>query len=445
MSGLEDLAAQALSLIGDRADEAAVRVSQKRQGLTRFANSFIHQNVGDEHTSVEVTVAVGGRVASASTSVVTGEALGRLADAVLDAARVQPVDEAWPGVAGPQPLTAPPAWHDETAEADPAARAAVVRAFVDAAGGLETAGYCETTATQVLFVTTAGQHVTSGATRAVIDGIARDGGHDGVGSIEARAIGALDGAACGRSAAESASASAAGPVDVPPGRYEVVLSPRCVAYMLDFFTVYGFNAKMVAEGQSFASVGEVQLDEQLSFHDDALADEAVGLRFDADGTPKRRVPFVSDGRVVGLAHDRRTAAAAGTESTGHGVGSPAMGAIATNTFLTGADPKPVAELIGSVERGLWVKDFWYTRVLNPKSLAVTGLTRNGVFLIEHGEVTGPVANLRFTQSPAAAFAPGQVLGTGDDARLAPGGLHVSSHHTPSLRLAAWNFTGGAAG
>jgi predicted Zn-dependent protease len=106
---------------------------------------------------------------------------------------------------------------------------------------------------------------------------------------------------------------------------------------------------------------------------------------------------------------------------------------------------PVAELIAGVERGLWVRDFWYARVLNPKSLVVTGLTRNGVFLIEDGAVKGPVANLRFTQSPAAAFGSGQVLGVGDDAILAPGGLHVSSHHAPSVRLATWNFTGGASG
>jgi predicted Zn-dependent protease len=84
-----------------------------------------------------------------------------------------------------------------------------------------------------------------------------------------------------------------------------VLSPRCVAYMLDFITVYGVNAKMVAEGQSFCSLGEVHFDERLSFYDDALDPRAVGPAFDVDGTLKQRVDFVVDGRVVGLAHDRR--------------------------------------------------------------------------------------------------------------------------------------------
>ncbi|HET9692137.1 MAG TPA: metallopeptidase TldD-related protein [Acidimicrobiales bacterium] len=451
MTGIDDLAGQTLDLAAGRAAEAVVRVTRRRQGLTRFATSFVHQNVGDEHTAVEVTVVVDGRVAGASSSVVDTPGLHRLVDQALAAAAVQPVDEGWPGAAPLEHLgdADRPSYDDETAAAGPADRVEVVRRFVAEAGGLEAAGYCETLAEEVVLVTTAGQHVRSAATRAVIDGIARDGGHDGVGSIESRSLRDLDGAACGRAAADSALASArdGGPADLAPGRYEVVLSPRCVAYMLDFLTVYGFNAKMVAEGQSFASLGEVQLDERLSFSDDALDGRTTGLRFDADGTPKRRVDFVVDGRVVGLAHDRRTArlVGGGAESTGHGIGSPAMGAIPTNTFLTGSSPQPVDDLIAGVERGLWVKDFWYTRVLNPKSLVVTGLTRNGVFLIEDGAVKGPVSNLRFTQSPVAAFGPGQVLGVGDDARLAPGGLHVSSHHTPSLRLAAWNFTGGAAG
>jgi predicted Zn-dependent protease len=96
-----------------------------------------------------------------------------------------------------------------------------------------------------------------------------------------------------------------------------------------------------------------------------------------------------------------------------------------------------------VERGLLVSDFWYTRVLDPKTLVTTGLTRNGVFLIENGEVRRAASNLRFTQSYVAALAPGQVLGMGDDGRLSPGGLHLSLHYAPSLHLAAWNFTGNA--
>jgi len=98
------------------------------------------------------------------------------------------------------------------------------------------------------------------------------------------------------------------------------------------------------------------------------------------------------------------------------------------------------ELVASVERGLLVTEFWYTRILDPKTQVVTGLTRNGTFLIRNGRLVGGVPNLRFTQSYVEALRPGNVLGIGDDARLFDGSFHV-----PTVHLAAWNFTGGAKG
>ena len=119
----------------------------------------------------------------------------------------------------------------------------------------------------------------------------------------------------------------------------------------------------------------------------------------------------------------------------------------TNLFL-GSGTQSVDALVGGVERGLLVTDFWYIRFLDPKTQVVTGLTRNGLFLIEGGRVTSAVRNLRFTQSFVAALGPGRVMGTGDDGRLATGdlgALYGWFHHVPTLRLAAWNFTGGAKG
>ena len=88
-------------------------------------------------------------------------------------------------------------------------------------------------------------------------------------------------------------------------------------------------------------------------------------------------------------------------------------------------------------------DFWYNRILDPKTQVVTGLTRNGLFLIEGGEIAGPVQNLRYTQSVVGALAPGHVLGIGNDAQLV--GNEGGIVHVPSLRLRSWAFTGGAQG
>lgn len=429
--------------------EAAVTVSDERHGLTRFANSFIHQHVGEQQLSVGLQVASGGRTASATTTDASQDGLARLVTGALRAAALRPPDPDWPGLAPPEAPLANPEGHADraTALAGPAERAEVVASFVAAGDGLAAAGYCETRATRSLLANSRGQRIFSSATRATIDGIHRAGQADGCGLGMSSRLGDLDGERAGRTAAETARASTE-TIELPPGHYEVVLEPRPVAYLLDFFAVYGFNAKAVEEGQSFVSVGEVQFDPALSIWDDATDGRHVGLAFDAEGTPKRRVELVRAGRSVGVTHDRRTAARAGGTaiSTGHAIpGGASRGPLATNLFLSGATTVPVESLIRHVERGLLVKDFWYTRVLDPRTLVVTGLTRNGVFLIDHGAIGPAVSNLRFTQSPAAAFAPGHVLGVGDDATLAPGGLHQAWHHVPSLHLAAWNFTGNASG
>ena len=158
--------------------------------------------------------------------------------------------------------------------------------------------------------------------------------------------------------------------------------------------------------------------------------------------------MVEAGVSMGLVHDRRTAARAGTVSTGHAIGGgERFGAYPTNVFLgrSGGPPAPASggsldEVVGAMARGLLVTDFWYTRILDPKTEVVTGLTRNGLFLVEDGRVSHGVRNLRFTQSYAGALAPGHVKAIAADARLVN-----SSAFVPSLHLASWNFTGGARG
>jgi len=218
------------------------------------------------------------------------------------------------------------------------------------------------------------------------------------------------------------------------------LEPPCVADLLDFLVGYGFSAKAHAEGRSFLRLGEAQFDPAVNIVDDAGDDRAVSLSFDAEGTPRRRLELVRDGVPVSLLHDRRTAALAGTTSTGHATAGGESYGPAPSTVVMAAGRYSPEELIAGVDRGLLVTELWYTRILDPKTQVVTGLTRNGVFLIEGGEVTAAVANLRFTQSYADALAPGSVVAVGSDARL-----RGTDAIVPSLRLASWNFTGGARG
>jgi predicted Zn-dependent protease len=443
--GLE-LADHVLALVRARAADAEVEVTirQGTEALTRFANGFIHQNVASEVNHVLLRVALDGRSSSTSVDGPADDAsLGRAIDRVLEATRVRPPDPDWPGVAPRAAAADVDHWDDATATADPDERAARVGAFVDAGSGLETAGFCSTSAINVAFANGAGQRLTGRATAADLDGIARTPTADGSGRKASVRLADLDGHEIGDRAARKAR-EASNATDLEPGRYEVILEPGCVADILSFLLVFGFNGKAVEEGRSFARLGETQFDAAVSLRDDVTDPATTGIPFDVEGTPKRPLDLVRGGVTAGLLHTRRTARAAGTESTGHAVeGGGAWGALGANLILSAGERAP-AELIAGVERGVLVTDFWYTRILDPRTQVVTGLTRNGVWLIENGEILRPVTNMRFTQSFLDALGPGAVRGIGADSTLIIGDW-ASIYLVPSLHLGSWNFTGGSKG
>ncbi|MBO3740375.1 TldD/PmbA family protein [Actinoplanes flavus] len=476
-SGLE-LAARVIELVRDvagRGCEAEVNVRHEAEALTRFANSAIHQNVASASTGVRLRLHTDGRTAGGSTTLTSADGLRTLVERTLAAARVSPADRSWPGLAPPAALRLSPGhpgsdewsgfpygFDEATARADPAERAGRVRDFVDAAGGLETAGYCRTLSVAAAFANTAGQAVEGRTTEAAMDGIARADGADGVARLAAGRLADLDGAVLGARAAAKARA-ARNPVELPPGEYEVVLEPDAVSDLLENLAVFGFDGRAHHQQQSFAELGKGQFDPSVTIVDEPLGgrdDPAADLPFDDEGTPRRTLVLVREGVTTAVTHDRASAARAGAESTGHASPvSRSWGPHAKHVRLeaapvSGHDPSAggaeqiagsARPLVARMRRGLLVTDLWYTRVLDPKTLVITGLTRNGVWLVEDGEVTAPVSNLRFTQSYPQALGPGRVLGIGSSTVLLPERWGRSRYAAPALHLAAWNVTGNASG
>lgn len=447
-----DVAGRLLRLARERAGPGAEIEATVRLGtnaLTRFATSFIHQNVAEEVRHCYLRLALDGRTSASSLDGPTDdEALGRLVDDVLAAATVAPPDPDWPGLTEPTPLgdlETLDHFDPETADDDPGQRAARVRAFVDAAEGLETAGFCSARTGAVAFANSAGHALAGRETVATLDGIARTATADGSARRSSVRIGDLDGAAVGAAAVRRAR-EASDPTDLEPGRYEIVLGPQGVANLLAFLLVYGFNGRAVEEGRSFVRLGEAQFDRAITLRDDVTAPATTGLPFDAEGTPRQPLDLVRDGVTRGVLHTRRTARTAGRDarSTGHAVeGATAWGALGANFDLAAGD-RSGAALVEGVDRGVLVTDLWYTRILDPRTQVVTGLTRNGVWLIEGGRIVRPVRNLRFTQSFVDALGPGAVRGVGRDRALMVDSW-ASVFLVPSLHLASWNVTGGANG
>ncbi|GAA1707030.1 TldD/PmbA family protein [Fodinicola feengrottensis] len=438
--------------------EADVLVTTSTLALTRFANSAIHQNVTDTGTSLSLRVNVNGRTAAASLTVApdqaAADAVRSLAERAVAACEVLPVDPGWPGLTTSGKLAHSGNYDEETAHAAPAVRADMVRAFIDGASGLSAAGVCQTSSVARTYANTAGHQVSGLASESTVDGIARaarDGGGfaDGVAKLTAVRLTDIDPAALGATAAAKATASLS-PVDLAPGRYEVVIEPSAAAQVLFYLGMYAFNGRAVNEGRSFVRPGQPQFDPSLTLLDDPESEDAVGMPFDADGTVKRRLTLIDAGVTATAVHSRRTAAEAGAESTGHAIpGGDRFGALPLHLRVPGGAGGTVDDLAFEVTDGLLVSDFWYVRVLDPRTLVTTGLTRNGLWRIQDGRVTEPVGNLRFTQSYADAFGPGNLLAIGSDpVGISPTGYSIDTANriaVPSLRLASWNFTGGSAG
>lgn len=441
-----ELADHVVGLVRARAGDAEVEVTVRRgeESLTRFATSFIHQNVASDVNHLLLRVALDGRNAStAYDGPADDESLVPVIQGVLEAARVLPVDPDWPGLAPRK--AAPNADHYDgaTAAATPDERASLVAGFIAAAGGLECAGFCSTAVEHVAFANSIDQRLVGRATVAELDGICRTPTADGSARRASMAVSMLDGAEIGARAATKAR-TASDATDLEPGRYEVVLEPACVADMLSFLATYGFSGKAVEEGRSFAKVGEAQFDPSISLRDDVTDPSTVGIPFDIEGTPKQPRDLVRNGTTVGFLHTRRSAKRMGTESTGHAVeGGAAWGVVGGNLILESRVATD-GDLVANVDRGVLVTDFHYTRILDPRTQVVTGLTRNGVWLIENGRVTRPITNLRFTQSFVEALAPGAIRGALRERALVRDGWE-SAYLVPSLHLASWNFTGGAKG
>jgi len=175
----------------------------------------------------------------------------------------------------------------------------------------------------------------------------------------------------------------------------------------------------------------------VSIVDDATDPTGLPMAFDYEGVAKRPVTLIDGGVCVDVVHDAQTAARLGVRSTGHGLPAPNPYGPFPLSMVMAAGDASMDELIGGMERGLLVTRFHYTNVVHPKLAIITGMTRDGTFLVEGGRIVGPVRNLRFTQSYVDALA--GVEAVGHERRTLRGFLGAVV--VPAVRIASWTFTG----
>jgi len=255
-------------------------------------------------------------------------------------------------------------------------------------------------------------------------------------------VSVIDGEDVGREAVDAALRGVS-PRAVEPGEYDVILQPYAVVDMLDFFSYLSFGALPFMEKRSFMAgrIGEKVMGENVSIWDDALSRDGIPSPFDYEGVPREPVTFIDKGIARGVVWDSYLAGKQGGDarSTGHALpAGVTFGPIPLNMFMAPGDAS-VADMIKSTKRGIFVSRFWYTRTVHPLNVVVTGMTRDGTFLIEDGEIVAPIKSMRFTQGYLDAL--NRVDLVGRDPMLVLGDLGGGIRSVPALKIQNWNFTG----
>lgn len=426
-SKARQLAERVLGLVG-KAD-ATVSIRSERAGNTRFAQNEITSSADVERLTVGVTVQLGQRVASASTNQLDDRSIVDTVARAVRMARLAPENpEALPPL-GKQSYITAHATDAATAALTPVARAKAVGAAIAAgtAQQLVIAGFYEHAAFALSRATTAGLWAHHEATECSFSCTARTGDATGSGWAGAASHKAadLDAAGLAKIAADKAARSAR-PKLLVPGRYTVVLEPAAVGALLDFL-IGSLGARRADEGRSFFAkhkVGDKLFPETITLRSDPADAATGGVPFDGEGVALHPTRWIDKGAVTGLVYGRYWAKHQGKSPTGQPGGWTLEGGKSSRD-----------ELIKGVERGVLITRFWYLRDLDPQTILATGLTRDGTFLIEHGELAGPVNNFRFNESPVQMLAKCDGLGV----TAIPGGNQGGGMRVPVLRTHEFNL------
>jgi PmbA protein len=447
-----DLAERA---VGHAGRDALAQVVRERSLLLRFAAGRPTQATSVDDVTVELAAIRRGHVGRADTNVTDDESLAACARQATAAAAAAAAagDGVYPGF--PARSEAPPAdgGHDAGTAALDAGQggAALAAAFeVAAESGLEAHGIW--TAAEVERAVVAGgagltEHTTDAYMKVIC--IGRNGGRSGYAARTAVAAGELDARALAQRAAAKALRSGE-PAELAPGEYPVVFEPHGVGSLLDLLGFSAFNGLAHAEGRGALSdcLGAKVAAPAINLSDSPRLARTLPRRFDAEGTPKAPVPLIQDGVAHRVVHDVRSAALAGDMSTGHALapGGDPWGPHPTNLVLAGGGAASEDELCAPLERGIYVTRLWYENVVRPKETLVTAVTRDGTFLIEDGEVTRPLRDLRLTDSVLSILSSVEAL-TANQQLTSNGEFYGRRFATgvvcPALRAGVVRFTGPA--
>lgn len=419
-----------------KADQAVVTLRDETTSHLRFARNTPSTSGTSSDVSLTVASSFGNRTGAATANQLDDASLAAVVRRAEELARLAPEDPEFVPALGAQAYAEVAAHDEETASRGPERLAdGVARCLTDAvAKDLVAAGYTQSQALCEAMATSGGLFGYHRSTGAYLSETART--RDATGSGWAAAadhrIGHIDYGAVSRTAVAKALASAA-PRDLAPGSYVTILEPACVANLLGMM-MFSMDARRADEGRSYFSAsdggnrrGEKLFPESVHVYSDPADALAPGRPWGDDGVAQQRRAWIEGGTLANLAVDRYWAQKTGAEA----IPRP------TNLIMRGG-AGTVDDLIASTERGVLVTSLWYIRSVDPRTMLLTGLTRDGVFWIEDGKISHPVHNFRWNDSPISVLKNVEAMSAA--VRMPPRPWHASSFMMPALKVKSFQLS-----
>jgi len=429
-----------------RADETEVLAIEQDESLTRFANNCIHQNVKERNVQITVRAVIGTKVGIAVSNDLLADKLRQLTARAYEVARLQPDNPEFHGLPAPQNGVAPvvvDAFDTSTAECPPEERARRVGIICGkaAASGYSAAGSMTTSALSIGVANSKGILAEHHSTMADLSTVIMGENASGWAQTTASRLNAIEPEALSEEALMKVRRGV-DPRDADAGDYAVVLDPYATADILEMLAFDGMGALAVQEGRSWMNgrTGERIMAESVSITDDGLNPDGLPWPFDFEGVPKKVVPIVAAGVPLTPVFDSFTAGREDAKrSTGHATPPSPQGRFGPapmNLFLR-PGLADIDDMIRSTKLGLYITRFWYTRTVHPRDAVVTGMTRDGTFVIRDGEIAYPVKSMRFTQSYVEALKSAELIGRAPRLLRSGFGGAIS---VPAVKLGQFRFT-----
>jgi predicted Zn-dependent protease len=427
-------------LASSRAEQTEIVVMRQDSRLTRYSENYIHQNVDERGYQVTVRAITGKKIGTASTNQMD---LGSVVAATRQAHELSGLALQSPdfrSLPGPEPIADAPVTVSRATQDCPAdLRAAYVRRVVDMAEdkGVRVAGSMSTETLELAVANSLGVRAHFADTRATLTCVAMSADSSGYGEETSTDVARIDPTRVAERAISKCLRSR-DPVAIPPGEYDVILEPGAVSQMILYLAFLGFSAEAYQEGRSFMSgrLGQKITGDNITIWDDGLDPAGFRLPFDFEGVPKQKLMLVENGVARGVAYNSLTAGKEGKKSTGHSVSQMGYtGCMPVNMLMAGGSSS-VPEMIASTGKGILVTRFHYVNPVHPVKTIITGMTRDGTFLIEAGKIVRGIKNMRFTESVLGAFS--RVEAISRDRALEGGFLSIV---TPAIKVKGFTFTG----